>query len=76
MRIALGNHMKLNARPELRERLRANVGEVIAGTRPGRLDDHERLLAVVQGLTACDVALAKAVVDRAITTAVGRPIEL
>ena len=31
MRITVGNHMKLNARPELRERLRTFYGGLLGG---------------------------------------------
>ena len=41
----------------------------------GRETDDERLLAVVQGLTACDVALAKTVLDRAVANGVGQIID-
>ena len=61
---------------ELGQRLRANVGEVIAGLKAGRKNDGERLLAVVQGLTACDIALAKAVFDRAVAEGVGQIAEI
>jgi ornithine cyclodeaminase/alanine dehydrogenase-like protein (mu-crystallin family) len=61
---------------ELADRLRGNIGQVLAGLAPGRTGDDERLLAVIQGLTACDVALAKAVLDRALAQGVGQTVEL
>jgi ornithine cyclodeaminase/alanine dehydrogenase-like protein (mu-crystallin family) len=62
--------------PELAQRLRGTIGQVLAGLTPGRRARDERLLAVVQGLTACDVALAQAVADRAAAVGVGRVVEL
>lgn len=50
---------------QLVAKLRGNIGEVLLGTQPGRLDDAESIIGVLQGLTACDVALAKALLDRA-----------
>ncbi len=61
---------------ELAKHLRASIGEVLAGLRPGRRTNQERLLAVIQGLTACDVALAKTVLDRAAEHGVGQLVEL
>ena len=60
---------------ELLERLRASIGEVLAGLKVGRRRADERLLAVVQGLTACDIALAKVVFDRAVEEGVGQVVE-
>lgn len=61
---------------ELGQRLRANIGEVLAGLATGRRHDGERLLTVLQGLTACDIALAKTVCDRAIAEGVGQVVEV
>lgn len=49
----------------LRKRLDADIGEVVAGLKPGRQRPDERILAVIQGLAACDVAMAKLALDRA-----------
>jgi len=56
---------------QITHHLRGNIGEVVAGLKPGRLNDEERILAVIQGLTACDVGMTKAVLDRAIEQGVG-----
>lgn len=56
---------------ELPGLLRGNIGEVVARTKPGRLNAEETIIAVIQGLTACDVAIAKAVLDRANADNVG-----
>jgi alanine dehydrogenase len=61
---------------ELTQRLRANIGEVLSGFKPGRLSEDERLIAVIQGLTACDIALAKAILDRAAAEGVGDTVDV
>ncbi len=59
---------------ELKRRLRANIGEIVLGQKKGRLNDNERLLAVIQGLTACDVAVNKLIFDRAVAQGVGQVV--
>lgn len=61
---------------ELAQRLRANIGEVLAGSKPGRLREDERLVTILQGLTACDVAIAKTMLDRGEAEGVGQLVEL
>ena len=61
---------------ELAQRLRANIGEVLAGLKPGRMREDERLVTVLQGLTACDVAIAKAMLDRGEAESVGHLVGL
>lgn len=61
---------------ELPHRLRANIGEVVAGLKTGRHHAGERLLAIIQGLTACDVAMAKAVLDRAAAERIGQLVTI
>jgi ornithine cyclodeaminase len=63
-------------RAEIPGRVRANIGEVLANLKPGRTHPDERILAVIQGLTACDVVMAKAVVDRAIAEGAGQTLTL
>ncbi|MBI4182363.1 MAG: ornithine cyclodeaminase family protein [Proteobacteria bacterium] len=50
---------------DLRARLDADIGEIVAGLKPGRRTDSERVLAIIQGLAVCDLAMAKLAVDRA-----------
>lgn len=57
-------------------RISAGIGEVVAGLKPGRETPEERIVAIVQGLTACDVAVAKAVLDRATEQRVGQTATL
>ncbi|MFC5000615.1 hypothetical protein ACFPIJ_22605 [Dactylosporangium cerinum] len=49
---------------ELRARLTGTLSAVVNGEVPGRTTPDERILAVVQGVAACDVALACLVVQR------------
>jgi ornithine cyclodeaminase/alanine dehydrogenase-like protein (mu-crystallin family) len=43
---------------------RVPLGEVVAGTAPGRTNDQERILAIVQGLAIADLAIAKTCLDK------------
>ncbi|MEV6930408.1 hypothetical protein AB0M46_38810 [Dactylosporangium sp. NPDC051485] len=49
---------------ELRARLTGSLSAVVNGEVPGRTSPDERILAVVQGVAACDVALACLVIQR------------
>lgn len=44
--------------------IHAEIGQIVAGGRPGRESDSERILAVPIGLGTLDLALAKVVYDR------------
>ena len=57
-------------REQVTKRVDANIGEVVAGKKPGRTDPGERILAVIQGMAVCDLALAKLALDKA--AALGR----
>ncbi len=48
-------------------RLTAELGQVVAGLRPGRASPSDVVLAIVQGMACCDLALA-ALVFRTITS--------
>jgi ornithine cyclodeaminase len=54
-----------------RESLHAELGEIVAGHRPGREASDERILFWHRGLATCDVALAKLFLDRAEAEDVG-----
>lgn len=56
---------------ELPALVRANIGEVVAGLKLGRTAADETIVAVIQGLTACDVGLAKSILDRAEAAGIG-----
>jgi ornithine cyclodeaminase/alanine dehydrogenase-like protein (mu-crystallin family) len=43
----------------------ADIGEIAIGSKPGRRDDDERIVAVLQGMASCDVALAAAALETA-----------
>jgi ornithine cyclodeaminase len=47
------------------------LGDVIAGTRPGRESDDERILFWHRGLATTDIALGQAILDRAVEQDVG-----
>lgn len=42
----------------LRGRIDAHIGEIAAGAKPGRRRANDKVLAIVQGMAHCDVALA------------------
>ncbi len=54
-----------------RERLHAELGEVVIGRRPGRENDDEVILLNPMGMAVIDVACAKAVYDRARAAKIG-----
>ena len=54
-----------------RERLHAELGEVVIGERPGRETDHEVILLNSMGMAVVDVACAKAIYDRARQAKIG-----
>jgi ornithine cyclodeaminase len=54
-----------------RERLHAELGEVVIGERPGRESDNEVILLNSMGMAVIDVACAKAIYDRAVATKIG-----
>jgi ornithine cyclodeaminase len=57
-------------------RIDADIGEVAIGAKPGRNNDHERILAVIQGMAVCDLAMAKMVHDRAQAEGVGQSVTI
>ena len=54
-----------------RERLHAELGQVVIGERPGRQGDDEVILLNAMGMAVIDVACAKAVYDRARQAKIG-----
>lgn len=54
-----------------RERLHAELGQVVIGERPGREDDDEVILLNAMGMAVVDVACAKAIYDRAVAAKIG-----
>ncbi|HET9772793.1 MAG TPA: 2,3-diaminopropionate biosynthesis protein SbnB [Acidimicrobiia bacterium] len=54
-----------------RERLHAELGQVVIGERPGREDEDEVILLNAMGMAVVDVACAKAIYDRAVAAKIG-----
>jgi ornithine cyclodeaminase len=53
------------------ESIAGALGDVVAGTRPGRESDDERILFWHRGLATTDIALGQAILERAIARDVG-----
>jgi ornithine cyclodeaminase len=53
------------------ERLHAELGQIVCGDRPGRERDDERILLWHRGLSTTDIALGRALLDRARDMGVG-----
>jgi alanine dehydrogenase len=56
------------------ESLHAELGQIVAGLRPGRESDSERILFWHRGLSITDVALGEAMLDKARAMGVGRTL--
>ncbi len=54
----------------------ADLGEIVIGKKPGRIDDSEITLFKSNGLAIQDVATAKLVYDKAIAAGIGVTVEL
>ncbi len=52
--------------------LHAELGEIVAGTKPGREEDGETILFWHRGLSLSDIALGMAMLDKAATLGVGQ----
>ena len=52
----------------------AELGEVVAGSKPGREDDKEKIISYNIGLSIEDIALAKIVYNRALKKGIGKKI--
>jgi N-[(2S)-2-amino-2-carboxyethyl]-L-glutamate dehydrogenase len=59
-----------------RERLHAELGQVVVGTRPGRESDSEIILLNAMGMAVNDVACAQAIYDRARQAGIGTWLSL
>ena len=57
-------------------RIYAGLGELIAGSKPGRTDDRERIHFAHMGMGVDDVALAAAIYRTACTLGLGQPLRL
>lgn len=54
--------------PELQQRLWADIGDIATGAKPGRISADDSIVAVIQGMACCDIALAHRAVERAVET--------
>jgi alanine dehydrogenase len=61
----------LRREEEIRTKLWAEIGDVVAGNKPGRASEKENILAIIQGMASCDIALAKHVLDKAVQKGIG-----
>ncbi|MDR1658914.1 MAG: ornithine cyclodeaminase family protein [Desulfovibrio sp.] len=57
-----------------RETLHAELGEIVAGLKPGRENDRETILFWHRGLSTTDIALGQALLDKAEATGLGRKL--
>ena len=60
----------------INRRVDANIGQVICGAKPGRIHSDDTVYAIIQGMSICDIAMSKAVLDNAISAGVGQVVEL
>lgn len=63
-------------RETLLARVDAFASEVVMGSKPGRMEAGDRILALIQGVATGDVAFAKRALDVAAETGVGSVVEL
>jgi ornithine cyclodeaminase len=63
-------------REALSRRVDANIGQVVAGSRPVRTAPDQRIYAIIQGMAICDLALANYALARAAETGLGENLTL
>lgn len=61
-------------RDALLNRIDADIGELAIGAKQGRLKDSDRIIAIIQGMAICDLAMAKMVRDRALEKGMGQTV--
>jgi len=59
-----------------RDRIHAELGEIVAGKKPGRATDRERILLVPVGLGAHDICIAHHLYQLAVEKGAGRWVDL
>jgi alanine dehydrogenase len=69
-------HHALAAGLLTRESVHAEIGEIVAGTRPGRTSAEEITIFDSTGTALQDVAAAAAVYERAVQTGVGMQFQI
>jgi ornithine cyclodeaminase len=57
-----------------REQLHADIGEVVAGLKPGRERDDERILVHTTGMVSHDIGIAWSIYQKALTQGLGVPL--
>lgn len=60
---------------ELTKRVDGNIGEVVCGAVKGRESDSQRVLAVIQGMAVCDLAMAAFCIEKAANSGMGTVVE-
>jgi len=60
----------------MKQRIDADIGEIVYGTKPGRTSESQRIMAVIQGMAVCDLATAAFLLDKAVAEGVGQPLEI
>ena len=63
------------AEKELRDKIDGNIGEVVLGSKQGRVSDNDRILAVIQGMAVCDLAMAAYCIEKGARTGIGTVVE-
>jgi ornithine cyclodeaminase/alanine dehydrogenase-like protein (mu-crystallin family) len=52
------------SRDDVEKKVYADIGSISNGAKPGRVNDSERIVAVIQGIAVCDLSLARYVYDK------------
>lgn len=60
----------------MRQRIDADIGEVVFGSKPGRLAQSQRILAVIQGMAVCDLATAVLLLEKAAADGAGQVLQV
>jgi alanine dehydrogenase len=58
----------------MKDRIDADLGEILCGAKEGRTSDSQRILAVVQGMAVCDLATAVFLLEKAQAQGAGQSI--
>ena len=61
---------------DMTARIDADLGEVMCGSKPGRLSEEQRILAVIQGMAVCDLATAVFLLDKAESLGIGQRFDV
>jgi ornithine cyclodeaminase/alanine dehydrogenase len=61
---------------ELPEHIHADLGDILAGAKPGRETESERILCLNLGVAVADIVAAKVLYDRALKQKIGSNLPL